>query len=227
MLGGQAVILEFNVEVVSAKDGLKPTRELERLDVVILQQRLEHDPSETTRGRHDARGVTIQEFPVQTRFVVVALEKGQGREFSQVAITHVRDGEQREVVIELLAAFGVTTGVVDLAPARRTVESRVRGHVSLESDDGCDVVLTARLVKVDHAVQVAVVGDAQGRLTVRLRGQHQLFDARGAIKHGVFGVVVEMDETLSHQPNHSLRAAKLHGWDLHLSLATRVSTQCT
>ncbi len=74
------------------------------------------------------------------------------------------------MVIELLAALGVPAGVVNLAPARRAIKSRVRGHVGLEPDDRSHVVLATRLVKVDDAVQIAVVGNGDGALTVRFGG---------------------------------------------------------
>ncbi len=125
----------------------------------------------------------LEQLPVQAGLVVVPLEEGQRGEFAQVAVTVVVGREQRQVVIELLAALGVATGVVHLAATRRSVETRVGRHVRLEADDRRHVVLAAGLVEVDDAVQVAVVGDADGALAVGLGGQHHLLDARRAVEH--------------------------------------------
>ncbi len=44
-----------------------------------------------------------------------------------------------------------------------------------------------------------MVGDRDRALTVGLGREHHLFDARGTVEHRVLGVVVEVDEALSHQ----------------------------
>ena len=41
---------------------------------------------------------------------------------------------------------------------------------------------------------------AMARCPSALRGEHHLFDARRAVEHRVLGVVVQVDEALSHQP---------------------------
>ncbi len=43
-----------------------------------------------------------------------------------------------------------------------------------------------------------MVGDAQRALAVELGRQHQLLDPRRAVEHRVLGVVVEVDELLTH-----------------------------
>ena len=105
------------------------------------------------------------------------------------------------MVIELLAALGIAAGVVDLAPARGTVESRVRGHVRLEADDWRHVVTSTGFVELDDAIHIAVVRDPDRALSVGLRGEHHVFDARRPVEHRVLGVVVQVDESLSHRPN--------------------------
>jgi hypothetical protein len=87
------------------------------------------------------------------------------------------------VVVELLSALGVATGVVDLAPTRWAIESRVRGHVRLEPENRREPMLATGLVEVDDAVEIAVVGDADCLLAVSLGGEHQVLDARGPVEH--------------------------------------------
>ena len=68
---------------------------------------------------------------------------------------------------------------------------------------GVTSCLRQALVEVDDAVEVAVVGDGDRALAVGLGGEHHLLDARRAVEHRVLGVVVEVDEALSHQPDSS------------------------
>ena len=59
-------------------------------------------------------------------------------------------------------------------------------------------MLAAGLVKVDDAVEVAVIGDAYCGLTIRFGGKHHLLNACGSVEHRVLGVVMQVDEALSH-----------------------------
>ena len=194
-----AVVLELDEEVLPAEDALQSSGQFEGLGVVVAQERLEDDAAETARGRDEPRVVALEQVPVEAGLVVVPLEERQGGQFAQVAVALVGAREQCQVVVQLLAALGLAAGVVDLAATRRSVEARVGRHVGLEADDRRHVVLATGLVEVDDAVEVAVVGDGDGALAVGLGGEHHLLDARRAVEHRVLGVVVEVDEALSHQ----------------------------
>ena len=97
------------------------------------------------------------------------------------------------MVVEL-AALGVAAGVVDAAPAHRALVSRLERHVRLGADDGRDAARAARLVEVEDAVEIAVVGDAEGRLAIDDRSRDQLIDPRGAVEHRELRVGVQMGE---------------------------------
>jgi hypothetical protein len=60
-----------------------------------------------------------EQLPVHPRLVVVALHERQAGQLDEVAVALVVLGQQREVVVELLAALGVAARVVDTAAARR------------------------------------------------------------------------------------------------------------
>ncbi len=124
------------------------------------------------------------------------------------------------MVVELLAAVaGVAARVVDSAAPRRSVEPALAGHVGLEPDDGVDALLAARLVEVDGAVHVAVVGHADRRLPVGHRGAHHVGDPRRAIEHRVLGVQMQVGERRAHE---SLRLVHRLLWTKY----TRVITSC-
>ena len=62
------------------------------------------------------------------------------RELDEVAVALVALGQQREVVVELLAALGVAAGVVDPAAARRALAAGLVRHVRLGADDRLDAL---------------------------------------------------------------------------------------
>ena len=106
------------------------------------------------------------------------------------------------MVVELLATLDIAAGVVHPTSAHRTFVSRFAGHVGLGSDDGHDVLSPAGLVEVEDPVHVAVVGDAEGWLSVRHRRVHQILDTRRTIEHGELGVGVQMRKRpLRHRPS--------------------------
>ncbi len=78
----------------------------------------------------------------------------------------------------------------------------VSGHDLLSgeqaTEDRLDPVLLARLVEVDRAEQVAVVGHGQRRHPHPGRLGEQVVDARGPVQHRVLGVDVEMYEAVLH-----------------------------
>ena len=132
-LVGDPVVLELDEEVVcDPKISCSRPGELAGLGGVAGEQRLGDDAAEAAGRRDQALVVAFEQLPVDPRLVVVALEVGVGGELHQVAVAGARLGEDGQVVVELLAAFGVAAGVVDPAPAHRALVARVARHVGLE-----------------------------------------------------------------------------------------------
>uniref|UniRef100_A0A6J7NAW3 Unannotated protein n=1 Tax=freshwater metagenome TaxID=449393 RepID=A0A6J7NAW3_9ZZZZ len=198
VLGSEAVILQLDEEVVPTEDVLQAGRLLERTLLVAVEETLQHVPTETAGGGNQARGVLVQQFPVHPRLVVVALEERKARELDEVAVPLVALGEQREVVIQLLAALGVAPRVVNLAPARRAFAAVIMGKVCLDAENRLDPLLVALLVEVQDAVHVPVVGDADSGLTVGDRLGHEGIEPCRTVEHRVLGVDVEVGERLPH-----------------------------
>ena len=147
------------------------------------------------------------ELLVHAWAVVEALEVGRGHELEQVAVPGLVPGEQREVVVLLLALAGVA------------IEPRARRDVGLDADDRLDAGLPGRLEEAQRAEHRSVVGDGdrghaealrlsedRGRPGVR-RGR---FDASGAVEQGVLGVHVEVDEAVA-AVGHVRCASSLRG----------------
>ena len=165
-LGLHAVVLQLDEQVVLAEDLLQPAGLLQRALLVALDQRLQNLATETAGRGHQAAVVLLEQLPIHARLVVVALEEREAGELDQVAIALVAFSEQRQVVVELLAAFGVATGIVDTPTPCGPFVPTVVGHVRLGADDRLHALAATLLVEVEDAVHVAVVGDAEPRLSV-------------------------------------------------------------
>ena len=166
--------------------------------LVALQQRLQDVAAEAAGGGDEALVVLLEQLPVEAGLVVVALEEGPAGELDEVAVAALGLGQQREVVVELLAALGVAAGVVDAAPPGRPLAAVVVGHVGLGADDRLDPLLAALLVELEGAVHVAVIGHPDRRLAVGDGLGHQLVQPGGAVEHRELGVDVEVGERIPH-----------------------------
>src|SRR5699024_6397209 len=110
-------------------------------------------------------GVLVEQLPVETRLVVVTLEERIGRGLDEVLIALRCLRQHCEVVVELLALVAAFTAtIIDLAAAHWSFMATVARHVGLDANYRVDAFVVARLVEVENAVHVAMVGDTDGRL---------------------------------------------------------------
>ena len=96
------------------------------------------------------------------------------------------------MVVELVPAVGVPASIVDLPPADRSFEPRLRCHVGLSADDRVDPSRPAGLIEVKDAVHVAVVGDPERWLSVLGGRRHKVLNPSCPVQHRVLGVVVQV-----------------------------------
>ena len=78
--------------------------------------------------------------------------------------------------------------------ARLFVKARADGHVGFHADDGFDAGRGAFFVKFQRAVEVAVVGEAEGGRAVLLGLLYQIRNFHQTIQERVVTVVVEVYE---------------------------------
>ena len=197
-LGRQPVVLQLDEQVVAPEDVLQPGGLLDRPLLVAVQQRLQHVAAEAPGGGDQPVGVLLEQLPVHPGLVVVALHERQARQLDQVLVAGLVLGQQREVVVELLAALGVAARVVDTPPPGRTLAAVVVGHVGLGADDRLDALLVALLVEVQRAVHVAVIGHPDRRHAVLHRLGDHLVEPRRPVEHRELGVDVEVGEGVGH-----------------------------
>src|SRR5438067_813064 len=219
----EPVVLQLDEEVVPPEDVLQPTGELEGQLLLTVQERLEDDTAEASRGRDDAFVVLLEQLPVDSRFVEIAGEEGVGRQLDEVPVAGVVLGERGQVVVELLPLLPLPTGVVEAAAANGTFEARLARLVQLAADDGFDALGPRLLVEVEDAVHVRVVSDADGPLAVGHGSADDLVDAGRPVEHRELSVQVEVRNGVAAAAGTSHRNlltglstgglwTELHGW---------------
>ncbi len=219
-LRGDAVVLQLDEEVIGPEDLAEARSGRERAGIVAGEHRLQHVATEAPSRGDEALVVPVEQLPVEARLVVVALEEREARELDEVLVARLVLGEQGQVVVELLAAFGVAARVVHATAARRPLEPRLARHVRLHADDRLEVVVATGAVEVEDSVHVPVVGDADRGLTVCHRRIDDVGHSGRAIEHRELGVQVEVDERvpqcvspscpLVRPPRPDLHACHLH-----------------
>ena len=179
VLGGDAVLLDLEVDVVGPED----LHQLVRVGARLARDAVDDPPAEArleaARERDHALRVALEQLQVDVRLAApVALEIARRAQLDEVAKALVAGREQGEVVA--LVAHLLRAPVVD--------------EVGLEAEDRLDPVLPAGLVVLDRAVHHPVVGEPERRLAERRRALRQRVDPAGAVEHRVLGMDVEMRE---------------------------------
>ncbi len=142
----------------------------------VLLERLADTARQAARQRDHAGRVPLEQFPVDARLVVVALEVAEARELDQVRVARVVCGEQREVRVALL---------LDVA---------ILGDVDLAADDRLHARSLRLLEELDRARHRAVIGQ-RDRRHLELGGPlDEIRDPAGPVEDRVLGVDVEVDE---------------------------------
>ncbi|CAB4626256.1 unannotated protein [freshwater metagenome] len=162
----QSVIHQFAVKVVRAKDVAQVAGHSKGLVVVSgLEPAIDLTTGATGRP-DDPLGISLEQFTVKPRFVVIPLKTGQARQPKQVVQPLGGLSKQRHVGVVLASLarswvftllFVATTEVkgTALTPALGCV-------VTLQADDGLNAGRLGSLVKIVSAEQVAMVSHGNG-----------------------------------------------------------------
>ena len=176
LLHRQAGVLELDVHLVSSEQLLQPVELRLRILRAGLGECSRYPPGEAARESDQPSCMALQELPVDTRAVVVALQVSEGAQLDQVAVTLVRCGEQRQVRVTLV-----------LLPA-------VVDDVYLTTDQRLDPLVLGRAVQVDRTRERPVIGERDsGHLAAR-RLLRERRDAARPVQDRELGVNVEVDE---------------------------------
>ncbi len=195
----ETVILELDEEVLPPEDVLQPGGQGNGPLGVALEESLgDHSPQAAGAGDHSVV-VALEQLPVRSRLIEVALEIGGRRQLEQVFVARPVLRQQGQVVVELVAALALAAPVVDPAPPDRPLEAALGGLIGLDADDRLDARLAGRLVEIQDAVHVAVVGDPDRGLTVGHRSGDDVGHPGRTIEHGELGVLVQVGERCAHR----------------------------
>ena len=127
-----------------------------------------------------------EDFFVDARTIIEAVEIGGGGELEEVAETFLVAGEQRQVV----------GGVAD-ATSGCAVGATSGSDVSFVTDDGLDAGFGALGVEVYGAKEVTVIGESEGTHAHVTSERYQSGHHAGAIQQAVVAVHVQMDEVFA------------------------------
>ncbi len=192
----QAMVHQFAEIVLRTKNVTEFRSSFKGLAVLAQPQPGLDFPRRAASGGDQAFGVCVQELAVQARPLAEdCVQRGNGRRPEEVAHAGIVVAQERHVGI------GPTTGdvifaLVFLAPAH-TAFVRPRGaggDVGFDADNRLDPLVRGALPEIESPEQVPVVGSGQGRHAEAFSLVEELTQAGCAVQHGVFGVVMEMDE---------------------------------
>ena len=173
--------LEFEIETAGKKRGVFLGRRKPGA-VALFQGLLDHLAFETGRQGDQAAAVFGQDLLVDARLVVEAAQMPDGRELEQVFVAGEVLGQENEMVARVARRPGVAVG------------QGLGRDVRLHADDRLDAGFMRGIVENKRAVEIAVVGQGQGRATVRLGRGYGVGNADRPVEQGIFRMAVQMDE---------------------------------
>ena len=179
LLGVDAVILQFQVEVVLPED----FRHLQGVSlgggVVLVHQILGDGPRQAGGQGNQPLMVLPQQPQIHPRLAVKAADKGLGNQLAQIFVAGAILAKKNQVVRIIVQTVNPV-----LHPAA--------GHIHLAADDRLDPGGLSGLVEINTAVHNAVVGDGHRRLAQLLHPLHQTVNPAGAVQEAVFRMHVQM-----------------------------------
>ena len=183
LLPVHAVVLDFDVEVIRAKQIAVAERQFPRLLLVPIPERPRNLARRTTRKANETLVILLQQFVVRPRLVVEAFQLRLRRQLDEILVALVVFRQKREVVLP----------VVQL---RLAVEARAGRHVHLAAQDWLDAPFARLFIELDGAVKYAVIGEADSRKTQFLGAVHQLRHAAHAVEQAVVRMQMQVGKLL-------------------------------
>ena len=177
-LGGQALVLNLEVEVALAEDVLVLEGGGPGLVVFAGGELFAELAGEAAGGADEAFGVLGEPGLADARLAIEAVERGLRGDADEVAVALFVFGEDEEMVVVVALAGGAMVGVF--------------ADVELAAEDGLDALLLGGVEEVDGAVDVAMVGHGHRFLAEGGDAIDEFLDVAGAVEQGVFGMEMEV-----------------------------------
>ena len=184
VLTRQIVIHQFEKEVFFAEDVAIFFGAALRFVQFLIHHQLRNLAAQTGAAANDALGILRQQFVINARLVIKAVEIGARRQLHQVFVALEILRPQRQMMrVFLLVQRRIFIGVFAWRDIR------------LNADNRLDALGFARRIKVDGAVHHAVIGERERRHIHRGGALRQILDAIGAVEQRVLGMHVKMTKT--------------------------------
>jgi hypothetical protein len=176
------VVLQFHVEIAGFKDmAILVQRGLGLVDLAFLD--LVRDLALEARGEADETFRVLREdFLVDARLVVEAIEMRRRNQLNEVFVAHLVLRQQNQMI-------GGVAGVGGFL-----VEARARRDVGLATDDRLKPLLLRGLVELDGAVHVAMIGHRHRRHFARVRLVDHVRNAARPVEQAVLRVQMQMNK---------------------------------
>src|SRR5262249_7145696 len=180
--------------MVLAEDLLVPAGGLPGLRGVAGAQHPRHLGVQAPREDQEPVGMPGQELAIDPRLVIEPLEERPRDQLDEVLVARAIADQHGEMVGALVAPV---LRAPLLAAARRDVE--------LAADDRLDAGLHRRVVEIDRAEEIAVIGQRDRRELELLGLGDELLELGGAVEQAVLGMHMEVDEVavLHRAPGYS------------------------
>ena len=118
-----------------------------------------------------------QQFFIDSRFVIITLQmRGRGQ-LDEISVTGLIFGQQNQMVINVASA---AAGLLFQSAARR--------HIDFAANNRLDAFVARGLIKINRAMEHAMIGYCQRRQLQRMRSLHQPIQPAGPVEQRIFCV---------------------------------------
>ena len=177
-----AVVLQLEIVAVAEKFAV-PKRGVASFGVgfgrsVPVGERARDLSGETAAKADQPFAVFLQQVAVDTRFIIETFRVRQRRKQKQILVALAVRRQKREVIGALF----------------RFVEARNRRDIRFVAENRFDADVERFLVKFERAVEVAVVGEREGRHFQLFGSREQRFELSDAVEKRVMRMRVQVNE---------------------------------
>ena len=166
-----AVVLQLQIKIIRTESLLEPIERLAGFGQLIFDDQFRNFTGQAAGEGDQSFFVRDEQFFVDARFVIIAFEMGGGGQLDEIAIADFVLRQEDQVIVNVAPA----AGGLFLQPA-------AWGHVHFAANDRFDPLLPGRLIKVDCAIQNAVIGKCKRRELQFVGLVHQPIQAACAIE---------------------------------------------
>ncbi len=144
------------------------------------QERVGHFPAQAGGKRDQALAVFCEQFVIDARLVVKAVEVAGGNELDQILVAFFVFAKQDEMI----RALGIGAAVLVI----------VRRDVHFAADDRLHAVRGGLMIEIRGGEKIAVVGDGDGGHAPARGFRRQFADFAGSVQERVVRVQMQMNE---------------------------------